>query len=100
MPGSKLVKPMDPLITWAIIALFYAPLHYLVPMLVVFLTGSEEVSALKRRLVSTAIDCTVSMTLAFALVIWLAGERMLLAMGLLLVSIAAPYVRIALHRGG
>lgn len=88
---------MDNTIVWLIIALFYAPLHYLLPLLVVVMTGREEGEARKRRLVATAIDCTLSMAIAFAVVIWLAADRLQLAMGVLLLSMATPYLRIWLH---
>jgi hypothetical protein len=88
---------MDAAVVWLIIALFYAPLHYLLPMLVVVMTGSEEGEARKRRLVATAIDCTLSMLIAFVVVIWLAGDRLQIAMLVLLLSMATPYLRIWLH---
>lgn len=88
---------MDATIVWLIIALFYAPLHYLLPMLVVVMTGSEEGEARRQRLVATAIDCTLSMVLAFAVVIWLAADRLQVAMFVLLLSMAMPYLRIWLH---
>lgn len=88
---------MDATVVWLIVALFYAPLHYLLPVLVVLMTGSEEGEARRRRLIATAIDCTASMLLAFAVVIWLAGDRLQVAMLVLLLSMAAPYLRIWLH---
>jgi hypothetical protein len=88
---------MDTTIVWLIIALFYAPLHYLLPLLVVVMTGREEGEARKRRLVATAIDCSLSMVIAFAVVIWLAADRLQLAMLVLLLSMATPYLRIWLH---
>ena len=88
---------MDTTIVWLIIALFYAPLHYLLPLLVVVMTGREEGEARKRRLVTTAIDCSLSMVIAFAVVIWLAADRLQLAMVVLLLSMATPYLRIWLH---
>ena len=88
---------MDATIVWLIIALFYAPLHYLLPMLVVVMTGSEEGEARRQRLVATAIDCTLSMIVAFAVVIWLAADRLQVAMFVLLLSMAMPYLRIWLH---
>ncbi len=88
---------MDTTIVWLIIALFYAPLHYLLPLLVVVMTGREEGEARKRRLVATAIDCSLSMVIAFAVVIWLAADRLQLAMVVLLLSMATPYLRIWLH---
>jgi hypothetical protein len=88
---------MDDALVWIIIALFYAPLHYLLPMLVVAMTGTEEGAARKRRLIATAVDCTLSMAIAFAVVIWLAGGHLQTAMVVLLLSMAAPYLRIWLH---
>jgi hypothetical protein len=88
---------MDATVVWLIIALFYAPLHYLLPMLVVVMTGSEEDEARKRRLIATAIDCTASMVIAFVVVIWLAADRLQVAMFVLLLSMATPYLRIWLH---
>ena len=88
---------MDTTVVWLIIALFYAPLHYLPPLLVVVMTGREEGDARRRRLVATAIDCTLSMAIAFAVVIWLAADRLELAMVVLLLSMATPYLRIWLH---
>ena len=88
---------MDTTIVWLIIALFYAPLHYLLPLLVVVMTGREEGEARRRRLVATAIDCTLSMVIAFTVVIWLATDRLQLAMVVLLLSMAIPYLRIWLH---
>jgi hypothetical protein len=84
---------MDTTITWLIIVLFYAPLHYLVPLLVVLVRSNEQ----QRRgaLIRTLQDCTLSMTISFALVFWLVGqERITLAMAALLVSLALPYIRI------
>ena len=89
---------MDTIIVWLIIALFYAPLHYLLPALVVVMTATEEGGARKQRLIATAVDCTVSMVTAFAVVTWLAGDRLQVAMFILLASMAAPYLRIALHQ--
>jgi hypothetical protein len=88
---------MDATVVWLIIALFYAPLHYLLPMLVVVMTGVEEGEARKRRLIATAIDCTLSMVIAFVVVIWLAADRLQVAMFVLLLSMATPYLRIWLH---
>ncbi len=88
---------MDATVVWLIIALFYAPLHYLLPMLVVVMTGSEEGEARRRRLIATAIDCTASMVIAFVVVIWLAADRLQVAMFVLLLSMATPYLRIWLH---
>ena len=90
---------MDSVIVWVIIIGFYAPLHYLIPVLVLFITGGEA-EEIRRRLIRRAlVDSTVSMLVAFALVIWLAGQqRMSAAMAVLFVSMLYPFGRIWLHR--
>jgi hypothetical protein len=89
---------MDDLIVWLIIALFYAPLHYLLPLLIVFVRNSENPGLRKQRLLATAIDCSLSMGIAFALVIYLAGDAMFKAMLVLLVSMFVPYLRLVLRK--
>lgn len=86
----------DPL-TWVIITLFYAPLHYLPPALIVFI-GSEGRDR-RSRLTWTLLDCSLSMVMSLATVIWLAGRGQLApAMGVMLLSMGLPYVRLLLHR--
>jgi hypothetical protein len=89
---------MDTAVFWVIIALFYAPLHYLIPMVIVFFQNVDNPAARKKQMIATAIDCSISMTLAFALVIWLSGERLQMAMFVLMISMSLPYFRIWLHR--
>lgn len=84
---------MDHLVTWLIVALFYAPLHYLIPLLVAVMR-SPDAAGRKLAIRGALIDCSLSMGLAFTLVIWLAREHLTLAMGILLLSMAAPYVRV------
>jgi len=89
---------MDSTVTWLIIALFYAPLHFLVPLLVV-LVRSEGPQRRRRALRLTLLDCSLSMAASFALVIWLAGSaRLTTAMLVLLLSLALPYIRIFTRR--
>ena len=90
---------MHDIVVWIIVAAFYAPLHYLLPVMVLFITG-EEPEPVRRRLIRGAlIDCTVSMLVAFAIVILLVGLGwMLPAMLILLLSIGWPFVRIWRHR--
>jgi hypothetical protein len=89
---------MDAIVTWAIIALFYAPLHFAIPLLIVFFRATPSEEARRADLMRTAWDCAGSMTLAFTLVIWLARERLGFAMTILLASMAVPYVRLLLRR--
>lgn len=84
-------------IFWLIIAAFYAPLHFMGPVGVVILTTSKE--QLRRRLLRyMLIDCSVSMAIAFLLVIWLSDDRLGMAMAILLVSMLVPYLLLYLHR--
>jgi hypothetical protein len=85
---------METLIVWLIIALFYAPLHYLLPLLVVFFRYSDVPAVRRTRLLATAIDCSLSMAIAFVLAITLVGEEMSSAMLLLLGFMFVPYLRL------
>jgi hypothetical protein len=90
---------MDELIAWIIIAGFYAPLHFLLPVLVLFVTGSEPEQVRRRLIRGALIDSAISMALAFALVIVLVRHGwMSVAMLTLLLSMGAPFVRIWRHR--
>ena len=90
---------MDEVIVWLIIIGFYAPLHYLVPVLVLFITGQESEQTRRRLIRNSLIDSTASMIVAFAVVITLAYRgQMLRAMTILLLSMGFPFVRIWLHR--
>ena len=90
---------MDDVIVWIIIIGFYAPLHYLVPVLVLFITGQEPEPTRRRLIRNSLIDSTLSMVVAFAIVITLAySGRMLIAMLILLLSMGFPFVPIWLHR--
>jgi hypothetical protein len=90
---------MDDVIVWIIIAAFYAPLHYLLPVLVLFITGREP-EAIRTRLIRRAlIDCTLSMLIAFAIVIALVRHGWIsTAMLILLASMGFPFLRIWRHR--
>ncbi len=90
---------MDDLIVWIIIAAFYAPLHYLLPVLILFITGHEPEAVRKRFVRGALIDSSLSMAVAFVIVIPLVAHgRMLTAMLILLLSMGFPYLRIWWHR--
>jgi hypothetical protein len=90
---------MDEIVIWIIIAGFYAPLHYLLPVLVLFITGQESEATRRRLIRNSLIDSTLSMVVAFAIVITLARQGLMLpAMLVLLLSMPAPFVRIWRHR--
>jgi hypothetical protein len=88
---------MDEVIVWLIIAAFYAPLHYGGPVGVAILTTPAV--ALRRRLVRyILIECSLTMVLAFTLVIWQAGDNLDIAMLILLLSMVLPYLSLWIHR--
>ncbi|MCU7960719.1 MAG: hypothetical protein KZQ58_12150 [gamma proteobacterium symbiont of Bathyaustriella thionipta] len=86
---------MDDFIVWLIIALFYAPLHYLGPILLLAMRTDE---AQRRSAINkTILDCSLSMLVSFGLLVWLASDYLLLAMVLLLCSMFVPYIRVFLQ---
>ncbi len=92
-------RHMDDVVVWIIIAGFYAPLHFLVPLLVLFITGTEEEATRGRLMRAAARDSALSMLAAFAVVILLANiGRISLAMLVLLLSMLYPFIGIWRHR--
>ena len=90
---------MSDFVVWLIIIVFYAPLHYLSPVLFLFITGQED-DTVRRHLIRNAlIDSTWSMVLAFGVVIAAVQLGYLFAaMVVLLVSMSFPFIRIWRHR--
>lgn len=90
---------MENLVVWLIIIAFYAPLHYLLPVLVLFITGQES-DEVRRGLICRALtDSTLSMVGAFTIVIYLARQELMsTAMLILLGSMGIPFIRIWGHR--
>lgn len=90
---------MEDIIVWVIIAAFYAPMHFLLPVLVLFVTGSEPESVRRALMRGALQDAALSMAVAFAIVIALvAGGWMLPGMLVLLLSMGYPFLRIWRHR--
>lgn len=88
---------MNGMITWFIIAVFYAPLHFAGPVGVVIVTTAA--SPFRTRLIRyIVLECAASMVIAFMLVIWLVQERLGLAMLILLLSMFVPYLTLYLHK--
>jgi hypothetical protein len=90
---------MNDVTVWIIVIAFYAPLHYLLPVLFLFITG-QEAEVVRRRLIKGALlDATLSMVGAFVVAIvlvelgWI-GPAMLV----LLASMTLPFLRILGHR--
>ena len=90
---------LDDITIWIIIIGFYAPLHFMLPMLILFITGSES-EALRRTLMRRALlDSALSMVAAFTIAIWLARDGLMTwAMLVLLISMPIPFIRIIQHR--
>lgn len=89
---------VDDPVTWIIVIGFYAPLHYLVPQLVAFLTGDESPEERKRLRLALIVECTVVMVLAFGLAIWLVRSSPQLAMLILLASLFSSYLFLVVWR--
>lgn len=90
---------MNDVIVWIIIAAFYAPLHFLLPVLFLFITGREDETTRKRLIRAALIDSALSMVIAFAAVILMIRTGYLFpAMVVLLLSMTLPFIRIWRHR--
>lgn len=90
---------MNEMTIWIIVIAFYAPLHYMIPILVLFITGNESDDVRKQLIHRALIDSTLSMVLAFTIAIALVNmELMIWAMLVLLISMPTPFFRILQHR--
>jgi hypothetical protein len=88
----------DPVV-WIIIIAFYAPLHFMLPMLLLFIVGHESETVRKRLIRSALIDAALSMIVAFALAIVLVRyEQIALAMVILVLFMVVPFIRIVRNR--
>lgn len=91
---------MSDWIVWLIIIGFYAPLHYLMPALVLFITGSEPDDVRRRLIRRAVIDSTVSMVVAFLVVVIMVDAGLMFpAMAILFLSMLYPFVGIWRRRG-
>ena len=90
---------MNDIIVWIIIAAFYAPLHFLSPVMFLFITGKEDERTRSRLIRNALIDSALSMAAAFVVVILMARTgHLFAAMLVLLLSMGLPFVRIWRHR--
>jgi fatty acid desaturase len=88
----------DPVI-WIIIIAFYAPLHFMLPVLFLFIVGDETEVVRKQLIRSAVIDAALSMVVAFALAILLVSHSQIaLAMVVLVLFMLAPFIRILRNR--
>ena len=88
----------DPVI-WIIIIAFYAPLHFMLPVLFLFIVG-DETEAVRKQLIRCAlIDAAMSMVVAFAMAVLLVRNNQIgLAMVILILFLLAPFIRILKNR--
>jgi uncharacterized membrane protein YesL len=88
----------DPVI-WLIIIAFYAPLHFMLPVLFLFIVGGETETVRKQLIRSALIDAALSMVVAFASAIVLVNyEQIALAMVILVLFMLVPFMRIIRNR--
>ncbi len=88
----------DPII-WIIIIAFYAPLHFMLPVLFLFIVGHETETLRKEMIRSAVIDAAISMIVAFAIAILLVNyDHIALAMVVLILFMIAPFIRIIRNR--
>jgi hypothetical protein len=89
----------DPVI-WIIIIAFYAPLHFMLPVLFLFIVGGETEAVRKQLIRRALIDAALSMAVAFALAILLVkNNQIAFAMVILVLFMIAPFIRILKNRG-
>ncbi|MDH5712289.1 MAG: hypothetical protein OEZ15_11605 [Gammaproteobacteria bacterium] len=89
---------IDPVV-WIIIIVFYAPLHFMLPVLFLFIVGDETEAVRKQLIRHALIDAALSMVVAFALAIVLVNyEQMALAMVVLILFMLVPFMRILKNR--
>jgi len=83
---------MDDIIIWVIIIGFYAPLHFIPPILLVMFKSDKPVRSIALR--RSLIDCSLSMALAFVVIYFIGLDNMLLAMAILFGAMFLPYLRV------
>ncbi len=90
---------MSNLVIWIIVVAFYAPLHFMLPVVFLFITGRES-EELRRQLIRSVVrDAFLSMVVAVALAVLLVQLGWILpAMLLLMLSMAMPFLRIVRSR--
>lgn len=67
---------MNDTIIWIIIVAFYAPLHFMLPVLFVFITGDETKVERKRLIHGVLVDAGLSMIMAFTIAITLVSYEL------------------------
>lgn len=89
---------MNDIGAWLIGLAFYAPIHFLGPLLVLLLTGPADGAARSARLRATLIECTLTMVVAFALAVPLFRSHPGWAAAILGVAMFVPYTHLYFAR--
>ena len=90
---------MDDPVIWIIIIAFYAPLHFMLPVLFLFIVGHETEAVRKQLIRSALIDAALSMAVAFAFAMMLVNyNQIAFAMVILMLFMLVPFVRIIWNR--
>ncbi len=84
---------------WLIGLAFYAPIHYLGPLLVIVLTGPPENAPQIARIRTTVVECTLTMVVAFGLAVGLFSDHPGWAAGILVTAMLIPYLHLHLVQG-
>jgi uncharacterized membrane protein YesL len=88
----------DPIV-WIIIIVFYAPLHFMLPVLFLFIVGHESETDRRQMIRRALLDSAVSMVVAFGIAIALVKhEQVGLAMVTLILFMLVPFMRILRNR--
>ena len=88
----------DPII-WIIIIAFYAPLHFMLPVLLLFIVGNESETVRKQLIRKALIDAALSMVVAFIIAIMFVNyDQIALAMVVLIIFMLIPFIRILKNR--
>lgn len=90
---------MDDPVIWIIIIAFYAPLHFMLPVLFLFIVGHETEPLRKQLIRNALIDAALSMAVAFVLAMMLVNYDLIaLAMVILILFMLVPFIRIIWNR--
>ena len=90
---------MDDPVIWIIIIAFYAPLHFMLPVLFLFIVGGETETVRKQLIRRALIDAALSMVVAFSIAILLVNNSQIgFAMVVLILFMLAPFIRIIKNR--
>lgn len=86
---------MSDVVIWIIVIAFYAPLHFMLPVLFLFITGKESETVRRQLIRSVMRDALLSLVAAITLAVLLVNLGWIMpAMLVLMLSMLLPFVRI------